>query len=322
MAITKEEFRDRIRLELGDEERVSGTATGGSTTTVVDTAVFTQPDNYWRDRVGRIFIKTTNDGFAPEGESRRIVSSTQSSNTVTVELPFSAAVESGDTWGIAVFSNTRLESIISGLLSEFSKYKPQKFNETLTVSTGNNRFTPTSAASIRYINRIHERDASAQRQVEYRGWIWDDNIRQIEFPIWFSENRTLTIYGGKTHALPANDDDDMTIEADDESNVIRLCVLDALLSMGNTDFKDDFGKLIPRRWTRGEVSEEYGNSYETLMKSWQDQKSKILATYGVGVSVNISAQGMGRAKKISINYQNAGESDWVPPAVFWEAASK
>jgi hypothetical protein len=322
MSITKEYFRDRVREELGDEERVSGTATSGSLTTVVDTNILTQTDNYWRDRVGRIFIKTTTNGLAPEGESRRIASSTQSTKTVTVELPFSAAVEAGDTYGIAVFSNARLDNIITGLLKEFSKYRPQKFNETLTVSSGNNRFAPTSAASIRYINRIHERDVTAQLQIEYRGWVWDDNVRQIEFPFWFSETKTLTIYGGKTHALPGTENGNMTITSDDEDDVIKLCALDALLSMSNTDFKNDFGQLRPRRWTRGEVSEEYGDSYEKLRTSWQEQKEKILARYKGSVSVNVGAQGMGKSKQFTINYQNEGEPDWVAPPMFWTATPK
>lgn len=317
MAISKEDFRDRVREELGDEERVSGTATGGSTTTVIDTAKLTQVDNYWRDRVGRINIKTTTDTLAPQGESRRISASTQSTSTVTVELPFSAAVQAGDTYGISIFSNARLDNIITGTLKEFSKYKPQKFNETLTIATVNNRFAPTSAATIRYINRIHERDATVQRQIEYRGWVWDENVREIEFPFWFTENKTLTIYGGKTHTLPSTENGSMTIATDDEENVIELATLDALLSMGNTDFKNEFGQLKPRRWTRGQVSEEYGDSYEKLRASWQGQKDNILAFYGAGVSVNISAQGMGKSRSLKINYQNAGESDWIAPSVFW-----
>lgn len=323
MAITKAEFRTRLREEIGDEERVSGTATGGSITTVIDTAVLTQPDNYWRDRVGRIYIKTTSNGLAPEGESRRIVSSTSSTATVTVELPFSAAVEAGDTYGIAIFSNARLDDLITATLKEFSRYKPQKFNETLSIATVNNRFTPTSAASIRYINRIEERDATIQRQIEYRGWVWDDNLRQIEFPVWMTETKTLTIYGGKTHALPATEAGNMTVESDDEENIIKLAALESLLSMSNTDFKNDFGQLKPRRWTRGDVSEEYGNSYETFRKSWQEQKEKILKLYGVGVSVNVAAQGLGKAaSRFSINYHNEGEPDFVPPSVFWEAVPR
>ena len=38
MTKTRAELRELIRQELGDEVRISGTATGGSKTTLVDTA--------------------------------------------------------------------------------------------------------------------------------------------------------------------------------------------------------------------------------------------------------------------------------------------
>lgn len=79
---------------------IRGTATGGSTTTVVDSgaslsgATADSFDHYW------VKISTTTDGLAPQGEIRQISEGGYSAGTFTVPTAFSAAVQSGDTYEI------------------------------------------------------------------------------------------------------------------------------------------------------------------------------------------------------------------------------
>lgn len=86
-------------LALGNLEITS--ATGGSTTTVVDTKMVDYGDD---DLVnGTIFVIRDADGTgaAPQGEAQRISANSQSTQTITVDTAFSAAIATGDTIGIA-----------------------------------------------------------------------------------------------------------------------------------------------------------------------------------------------------------------------------
>jgi hypothetical protein len=96
----------RLSEAIGDY--LSLTASGGSTTTVVDTDL----DNYTEDDGGiqgwvKIVTDAGGSGAAPEGEIRRIKNGTagytQSSTTITVPFAFTAGVVSGDIYTLHRF---------------------------------------------------------------------------------------------------------------------------------------------------------------------------------------------------------------------------
>lgn len=72
----------------------SGTATGGSTTTVIDTTNRSEPDDYWNHG----FITMTSGSAS--GQTRRIGDFVNSTNTITVDYAFTAAVANTDTYTI------------------------------------------------------------------------------------------------------------------------------------------------------------------------------------------------------------------------------
>jgi len=74
------------------------TATGGSTTTLIDTAKLYEPNDYW---IGHhLYIVTDVGGLhaAPEAEERPVTDFVQSTATLTVDPAFTAPVGSGDTY--------------------------------------------------------------------------------------------------------------------------------------------------------------------------------------------------------------------------------
>ncbi|MDH5508618.1 MAG: hypothetical protein OEZ02_15455 [Anaerolineae bacterium] len=86
-----------IYSELG--QLAVSTATGGSTTTVVDSKLGgVNLDDDYND--GTVFIVSSADGLAPQGEFARISDYAGSSGTFTVEA-LSAAVENGDSYAYA-----------------------------------------------------------------------------------------------------------------------------------------------------------------------------------------------------------------------------
>ena len=74
--------------------KVTGTATGGSTTTIIDTTNLTQADDYWN--WGTV-VFTSGDN---NGDSRKIVDFVAATDTATVDYPFDNAVAAGDTFEI------------------------------------------------------------------------------------------------------------------------------------------------------------------------------------------------------------------------------
>lgn len=86
-----------IRQEVSKraDEFVSGTATGGSTTTLADTAKLQNPDSYWNE-AEVLFTSGTNDGVA-----RRVSAFVSSTSTLTVYgAALAAAVAAGHTYDL------------------------------------------------------------------------------------------------------------------------------------------------------------------------------------------------------------------------------
>lgn len=313
--MTRAEFLTRIREEAGAEERVTGTASGGSLTTIVS-SLLSQADNYWGGL--NAYIKTTGDTLAPQGESRRIASSSSSGTSVTTELPFSAAVQSGDTFGIAVFSNTRVANVASDSLSEFSNYRPKRVTETYNVIVDQKRIAPTSATAQGFRpERIEFFSNISKEQLIYvkdSDWWWDEHLESIEWIWWWSENKALTLYGYADHTLPSSDAGILTVDDEDIGNLVMLAAINMLLSMTDKEMFDDFGKLSPRSWRRGNVSETYGSDSITSMReSLTKQKSDLLAKYAVPLSLETAGVPSGRFVDKHV------DPDGIPmPQVFWE----
>jgi hypothetical protein len=75
-----------------------GVATGGSATTIVDTVMRTEADDYWNE--GALIVLETTDDLAPAWEMRTISDFVNTTSTVTVGTAFSAAVGAGDSYAI------------------------------------------------------------------------------------------------------------------------------------------------------------------------------------------------------------------------------
>jgi hypothetical protein len=98
MAKTLEALRTELAQRVA--RYVTGTATGGSTTTIIDTgglAHFTEDDAL---KGARAYIADTTDEAAPEGEDRHITGYTAATKTITVSEVFSAAVGAGDIYEV------------------------------------------------------------------------------------------------------------------------------------------------------------------------------------------------------------------------------
>ena len=100
MAFTLSNMLQGVYKALG-QLRVS-TATGGSTTTIVDTKrVGTANDDDFRNGVAFVVRDAGGASAAPEGEFNRISAYVDSTGTFTVDTAYTAAPASGDTYAWA-----------------------------------------------------------------------------------------------------------------------------------------------------------------------------------------------------------------------------
>ena len=97
MTITLFDLVWKVVVELGTAK--TGKATGGTTTTLVDTNALRLTENDYFNE-GTLFILKAGSA-APEGEFSKIKDFTQTSKTVTVYDALTAAPDSGDIYGIA-----------------------------------------------------------------------------------------------------------------------------------------------------------------------------------------------------------------------------
>lgn len=317
MSITKAEMRRRVRESSGDPELLAGTAAIGSTEFIVNSAVIIQPVNKWRGFV--LYITDTTDDSAPFGESGKKIFSS-SANEIVLEVPFTVAVDAGDTFGVAVFDNKRIDDQISAALADFSAVKKHKFTEPLNMTNGVKRISPTSAAAQGfYPERVEFFSNSGQQQITYlpdKEWWWDDTLKQIEWRWWWSEQKTLTIFAARDHVMPAADATALTLEDQDIHNVVDLASINVLLSLTDSDLRDATGKLKVKRVTYGDVTIEYpsdASSYTKMRQELTKAKQTILAKYHVGMMYEMASIPDGAR----IDYK-ADPDGYPAPQVFWE----
>jgi hypothetical protein len=77
-----------------------GTATGGSTTTLIDTVELTQADDFWNLGTVWVTYDAAGAGAAPQGEYSVVSDFTASSDTATLRSTLTAAIAAGDRYAI------------------------------------------------------------------------------------------------------------------------------------------------------------------------------------------------------------------------------
>lgn len=98
MALTLEQLRTALAEAVSS--LFSGTATGGTTATLIDTSGLKRYTETDALKGALLYISDTTDDLAPKGESRRIQSFSAAAWTITVDRAFTVAPEAGDTYEV------------------------------------------------------------------------------------------------------------------------------------------------------------------------------------------------------------------------------
>jgi hypothetical protein len=162
MAFYENSLADLIimTLDLPLQDYWGGTATGGTTSTIIDTSRY-ERDNYFTNLnpKPRIRIVSTTDGAAPKGEEREITYWVQNTGTFTASPVFTAAPASGDKY--VVLSKYRWDDIkiaINMAIDSVSKKALiDKVDETITFQSDTYEYVLPDGFT--HIYRISQEDS-------------------------------------------------------------------------------------------------------------------------------------------------------------------
>lgn len=153
------------------------TATGGGTTTAVDStmsALGLDDDSY----IGNyLFVISTTDGEAPIGEYKKITDFVSSTGTFTTAA-FSAAIGAGDMFGYVTSSDYELAQLVRLVNLGLSQLGDLLLVDTTTLDTASNQTEyPASLAwkrnkPVRIDLQTRLSDSNDNRWVETTAWEW------------------------------------------------------------------------------------------------------------------------------------------------------
>ncbi|MFQ5409991.1 MAG: hypothetical protein ACE5FI_16405 [Anaerolineales bacterium] len=170
-----------VVLALGRDLGIltEGQATGGSTTTIVDSALGGSDDDY-NDGWALVVRDGGGASAAPEGEFNRVSDYVSSSGTITVDTAFTAAVASGDSYAVAtaLYPLNQIRAAVNRALQDRSKWVPAVDTSSLTTASAQTEYalpvaakgnllevyiqTRTNDSNDNQWRRIHDWDAQPQ----------------------------------------------------------------------------------------------------------------------------------------------------------------
>lgn len=144
---------------------VEGVATGGSTTTIVDSrlpGIGWNEDDQFNDGTAFILYDAAGAGGAPQGECRVVSDYGQASGTITVGTAFTQAVAAGDVYG--VMTDRYPKQVLVGKLNEWLAEQGDVPTEdtSLTTAASTREYTLPAAAAKRDLREVWIAQATAQ----------------------------------------------------------------------------------------------------------------------------------------------------------------
>lgn len=173
MSYTLLQLRQELARSTGG--LIQGTATGGSTTTLIDTNLLDSGE-FADDHLNGsdIYITDTTDDLAPKGEARYCTDFTASTGTATVGKAFTAAPGAGDTYD--VYMKYTKEDLDTALMLGVKDWRLQT-SLTLSSNTAEYSLSATALHRAEQVQSVWLRDSddtqSAYEQVS--NWrVWDN----------------------------------------------------------------------------------------------------------------------------------------------------
>ena len=203
----------RVGRESGTVDE--GIATGGSTTTIIDTNALDQDDDYWNKGTAWIIRDSAGASAAPEGEYSVISDFATSTDTATLQDTLTAAVASGDRYAVGR-KQVPLHIIIQKINQVLIDLGVVPYTDTTSVVMAANQteYTLPVAAShdLREVwLQMDNTDADDNLWVEIFNWVVEKSDRGVAdtliLPLQYSKDYYLKlVYMAKHPSLYASTD--------------------------------------------------------------------------------------------------------------------
>lgn len=245
---TKAAYRESIARVFGLH---SDTATGGSTTTIVDSKLSRYPDDHFNGT--QVYIKTAGSA-APQGETAWVTDFASATGTLTVSPALTADVEAGDTYQVYFrFSKGDIDDALGSACAGY------EVATSLTPQTSSLDYYVTDATLLLRRSQIIgvwlRRHSDLETfPVEVRGWQLEEAEGQLTFrmPYTLNEDDDLwLIYYASEHTIGDNDTISLPLA------LVRARAVVYLLEtkLNNTTDRDWYGTQL-RYWGEKLAQEE------------------------------------------------------------------
>ena len=217
-------------------------ATGGSTTTIIDTSR-RENNDYFNDGTAWIITDAGGAGAAPEKEFKRVSDYVSTSHTITVESAFTAAVASGDRYGIAT-GNLTLDNMVNAINSVLGDLYVPLVDTSITTAASQTEYSLPAGITRNNLMQVYiqTNDDSDDNQ-------WSvitnfgvqpgttGNVDTLILPIGLTDGYTIKLVYVSVH--PAlYDADDKLNEHIHISRVVYGAAANCMLMSGQNDFGD------------------------------------------------------------------------------------
>ena len=153
-ATIRREIARRLNMDFALRVGESATATGGTTTTLIDTAMLDQADDYWNG--DWLYVVNDADASTNDGKIRLITDFTQSSSTLTFLEALGASSASSDTYEIhSGWNAAQIHSAVNAAIEDgFPEFFDMNIDESIVLTRDTLEYTlPTSTAPY-FMNRM------------------------------------------------------------------------------------------------------------------------------------------------------------------------
>jgi len=166
----KANLRQMIARRIGRFEVI--TATGGTTSTAISTSSLYHPDDFWNGYTLYVQADSAGAGAAPQGETRVITDYTQSTQTLTVGLAFTAAIAASDILEIhpSHYSIIELGNLMSDAITAAGHYWYQEVWDETTLDAAAGTFRHTLPSGGVKLRGVYVRRTANQKWVPYHHW--------------------------------------------------------------------------------------------------------------------------------------------------------
>jgi len=154
MSVSRSDLIEMIATQFGPY--TSGTATGGSTTTLIDTAGLYEPDDYWNGHY--LYITDTTDSGDPKGEERPITDYGRSSATLETSPAFSASLAAGDTYEILSVRRAQIVRAIDDAIRNAGDSWLVYIEDSSTVDLADDTYSYSLPADLVHLLQIWVRE--------------------------------------------------------------------------------------------------------------------------------------------------------------------